>query len=194
MYEVYRHYNRKHYIAVGTALHSETLEPYRCYRALYENPKSKGWIRPLEMFDGYHSSGEKRFTLVGRVGRAAPEDELELLMFSYDAWGAGRSHDEYVRDIISDNHHIKGVRWFITDTAGIKIAFLNLLQISRTAVGFASIATSPTHTGKGFASLLVSAVKALTLLEEPMTRFLPEEDLKGDFYKQIGESAEKGRE
>jgi hypothetical protein len=35
-------------LAVGK--HSETLEDYVVYEALYENPTSKIWIRPKEMF------------------------------------------------------------------------------------------------------------------------------------------------
>ena len=35
-------------IAVGK--HSETLEEYVVYEALYDNPTSKIWIRPKDMF------------------------------------------------------------------------------------------------------------------------------------------------
>jgi len=35
-------------IAVGK--HSETLEDMVVYEALYDNPKSKFWVRPLVMF------------------------------------------------------------------------------------------------------------------------------------------------
>lgn len=34
------------------AKHSETLEDFVVYEALYENNKSKFWIRPLSMFLG----------------------------------------------------------------------------------------------------------------------------------------------
>lgn len=40
----------KRYEVIGTALHSETLEPLVIYKALYDNPKSKLWVRPLDMF------------------------------------------------------------------------------------------------------------------------------------------------
>ena len=46
----YRHFKGKNYEVLGVAKHSETLEEFVVYRALYENPISKLWIRPLKMF------------------------------------------------------------------------------------------------------------------------------------------------
>jgi len=40
----------KYYNVIGVAKHSETLEDFVVYEALYDNPKSKFWIRPLKMF------------------------------------------------------------------------------------------------------------------------------------------------
>lgn len=54
----YRHFKGKEYEVLGTASHSETLEPMVVYRALYGD---RGlWVRPLSMWneiidrDGYH--------------------------------------------------------------------------------------------------------------------------------------------
>jgi hypothetical protein len=45
---LYRHYKGGMYEVVGTARHSETLEPLTVYRALYGQ---KGlWVRPAAMF------------------------------------------------------------------------------------------------------------------------------------------------
>ncbi|MFA6554014.1 MAG: DUF1653 domain-containing protein [Candidatus Paceibacterota bacterium] len=42
------------------AKHSETLEDMVCYEALYENDKSKFWVRPIETFNGeVEIKGEK---------------------------------------------------------------------------------------------------------------------------------------
>ncbi len=38
------------YKVLGIAKNSETLEEFVVYEALYENPKSKLWIRSLKMF------------------------------------------------------------------------------------------------------------------------------------------------
>ena len=46
----YRHYSGKEYRVIGIAKHSETLEEFVVYEALYDNPESKLWIRPLKMF------------------------------------------------------------------------------------------------------------------------------------------------
>lgn len=38
------------YRVLAVAKHSETLEELVVYECLYENPKSKIWVRPKEMF------------------------------------------------------------------------------------------------------------------------------------------------
>lgn len=38
------------YRVIGIAKHSETLEDLVVYECLYDNPKSKTWVRPLQMF------------------------------------------------------------------------------------------------------------------------------------------------
>jgi len=44
----YRHFKGNEYEVIGTARHSETLEPMVVYRALYAD---RGlWVRPLVMF------------------------------------------------------------------------------------------------------------------------------------------------
>ena len=46
---LYRHYKGNLYEVVGTARHSETLEPMTLYRALYGQ---RGlWVRPSAMFE-----------------------------------------------------------------------------------------------------------------------------------------------
>ena len=46
---LYRHYKGLMYEVVGTARHSETLEPMTVYRALYGQ---RGlWVRPAAMFE-----------------------------------------------------------------------------------------------------------------------------------------------
>lgn len=44
----YEHYKGKQYEVLGVAKHSETLEEFVVYRALYG--KHDLWVRPLEMF------------------------------------------------------------------------------------------------------------------------------------------------
>ena len=50
---VYRHTKSgKLYKIVALAKHSETLEDLVVYEALYENPTSRIWVRPVVMFLG----------------------------------------------------------------------------------------------------------------------------------------------
>ncbi len=49
----YQHYKGKYYEVIGVARHSETLEEFVVYRALYESKefgKNALWIRPKRMF------------------------------------------------------------------------------------------------------------------------------------------------
>lgn len=47
---IYKHYKGKEYRVIGVAKHSETLEDFVVYEALYDNDLSKLWIRPIGMF------------------------------------------------------------------------------------------------------------------------------------------------
>lgn len=47
----YQHYKTgNYYRVIGVAKHSETLEDLVVYECLYDNPKSKLWVRPMSMF------------------------------------------------------------------------------------------------------------------------------------------------
>ena len=46
----YKHHKGKFYKVIGVAKHSETLEELVVYECLYDNPRSKIWVRPLKMF------------------------------------------------------------------------------------------------------------------------------------------------
>ena len=62
----YRHFKGKLYEVIGTASHSDTLEPMVVYRALYG--EGGLWVRPAAMWtetvdrDGYHGP---RFQYIG---------------------------------------------------------------------------------------------------------------------------------
>lgn len=63
---VYRHFKGNKYEVLHVAKHSETLEEYVVYRALYG--EGGVWVRPLEMFEEYvERDGKtfKRFELIG---------------------------------------------------------------------------------------------------------------------------------
>lgn len=63
----YRHFKGKEYLLLGTALHSETLEPMVVYKALYGDGGL--WVRPAVMWtetvvrDGYNGP---RFQYIGQ--------------------------------------------------------------------------------------------------------------------------------
>ncbi len=50
---IYQHYKGKYYKVLGIARHSETLEEFVVYQALYDSEefgKNAFWIRPKKMF------------------------------------------------------------------------------------------------------------------------------------------------
>lgn len=64
----YKHYKGNFYNVIGIAKHSETLEDVVVYECLYDNPRSKLWVRPLQMFiEEVEMNGKKvpRFEFVG---------------------------------------------------------------------------------------------------------------------------------
>jgi len=65
---IYLHYKNKKYRVLGVAKHSETLAEFVVYEALYDNPESQLWIRPIELFtDEVEWQGQKvpRFKYIG---------------------------------------------------------------------------------------------------------------------------------
>ena len=60
---MYKHYSGDLYIVEDIGLHSETLEKYVIYRALYED--NQVWIRPYNLFtEEVNKNGQKyRFEL-----------------------------------------------------------------------------------------------------------------------------------
>lgn len=67
---IYKHFKTGNlYKVIGVAKHSETLEDCVVYEALYENEKSKLWIRPISMFlEEVEINGIKspRFVFLGK--------------------------------------------------------------------------------------------------------------------------------
>ena len=62
----YRHFKGNEYEVIGIAKHSETLEDYVVYKALYD--EFGLWVRPLKMFEETITrDGEtlKRFEYIG---------------------------------------------------------------------------------------------------------------------------------
>jgi cyclomaltodextrinase len=66
---IYKHFKRGKYKVLGVGKHSETLEDYVIYEALYKNELSKLWVRPINLFTDYKEiDGKKvkRFEYIGK--------------------------------------------------------------------------------------------------------------------------------
>jgi hypothetical protein len=67
---VYRHFKGNEYKVLGIAKHSETLEEFVVYEALYKNSKNKLWVRPVAMFlEKVNHDGitEPRFKYISKI-------------------------------------------------------------------------------------------------------------------------------
>lgn len=63
----YEHYKGKQYEVLGIAKHSETLEEFVVYKALYG--EGELWIRPIKMFleeAEFNGKKVKRFKYIGK--------------------------------------------------------------------------------------------------------------------------------
>jgi hypothetical protein len=58
---LYKHFKGNKYKVIAIAKHSETLEEYVVYEALYDNPRGKIWIRPRAMFEEEVTKDGKNF-------------------------------------------------------------------------------------------------------------------------------------
>ncbi len=64
----YKHFKGNLYEVVAVARHSETLEEFVVYKALYDNELSIFWVRPKAMFIGRVSVNGReidRFEFIG---------------------------------------------------------------------------------------------------------------------------------
>lgn len=186
MFPLYRHYKGNFYLRLATVTHSETLEPHVVYRSLYDNPVSRSWVRPEAMFLENMPDGTPRFTPIGGVRVAMPQDEEELLLFGYDSWGESRSQSEFLESALVERNHRRGTRYLLQDLDGGLLSKLGVLRFAPRVVGFYSIATRPDIRGRGHGSRLVRAVMELLRLEEPEMRFLLFSEVDPGMYERLG--------
>jgi len=66
----YRHFKGNEYEVLFTATHSETLEPYVVYRALYG--EGGLWVRPASMWNETVERDGKRFRRFTYLGEETP--------------------------------------------------------------------------------------------------------------------------
>ena len=186
MWSIYQHTRGMYYLRVGTALHSESLEPMEVYRTLYDNELSPMWVRPQGMFHEEVAPGQKRFTLRGRVRVASKSEEAIFLPFGFDAWGAGRTQEEFVASYQLNKNHLRGVRYLLELPDGEIVANANTLRLGPAQVGLASISVKPEHRRRGYASLLVRAVMEIFRVENLLIRFMLYSEVGTEIYERLG--------
>jgi GNAT superfamily N-acetyltransferase len=148
---------------------------------------SKTWIRTREMFEGYNDQSERRFEPIARVRIVETEDEPVVLAFGFDAWGEGRSLEQFIESYGRDPNHLRGTRYLLETLSGTPLCNLNTLRFKRGLMGIASVATSPAHRGQGHARQLLKVVMELKRLESGEdTRFLLFSEVNPKIYEDCG--------
>lgn len=186
MYAIFRHYRGMLYMRVGTAAHSESLEPHEVYRCLYDNEVATTWVRPQSMFHERLSSGEGRFIPLGRLRRVAPHEESEILAFGFDIWGEGRTLQEYVAGSNSIRRDQGRERFVFEAIDGRLLSKIHVLRFAPGLIGLASLATRPDERGKGYGSIVIRATMEMIRIENADTRFLLFSEVKPEIYKRLG--------
>lgn len=186
MWALYRHTRGMYYIKIATALHSESCEPMEVYRTLYDNDMAPVWARPQEMFHEEVAPGQRRFTLVGHLRVAAPEDAAMCLACGYDTWGEGVPFDQYVARYRESKNHLRGIRYLLLGVDGGIIATVNTLRFTRGLIGIAAVAVDPAKRGQGYGSLLVRGVMELFRCEDSQVRFALFSEIDPTMYVRLG--------
>jgi GNAT superfamily N-acetyltransferase len=156
------------------------------YRTLYDNEMAPVWARPHEMFHEEVAPGQKRFTPVGVLRVAAPEDAARCLACGYDTWGEGVPFDQYVADYIESKNHLRGTRYLLEDIDGGVVATLNTLRFAQGLIGIAAVAVDPAKRGQGYGSLLVRGVMELFRCEDSRVRFALFSEIDPAMYERLG--------
>lgn len=68
---IYQHYKGNRYQVIGLSRHSETLEEFVVYQALYGDYGL--WVRPLALFTGTLEDGTPRFQFIQETHTSAPQ-------------------------------------------------------------------------------------------------------------------------
>ena len=157
MWTIYRHTKGLLYIHLGTALHSESCEPMEIYRALYDNDLAQLWVRPKDMFHEEVSPGLKRFTEVGRVRIAAP-DEVP----------PESPKDPLMRSSMSTNS-IGASHYLFELPTGEQQAEIRVVRLSR---GVVRIEAESKREAKQYSSVLIRAVMEIFKCEDAEMRFV----------------------
>jgi ribosomal protein S18 acetylase RimI-like enzyme len=188
-YVIHRHWKGPCYVTVGVATDADDEREHVLYRCLYDTEQPRTWSRPRASFDERLPSGERRFTPIARVRTLRRDEEPQVLAFGHDAWGAGRSLEDFVASYANDSNHLRGQRYVLESLEGELLANLNVLRLGDGAVGIASVATNPAHRRRGHARRLVRSVLELLRAqagEAPAPRFFLFSEVPPAIYEACG--------
>lgn len=123
------------------------------------------------------------------VRRASPEDMPAVHMMGHDTWSEGQAPAEHVAACQASTKYLSGT-WYVLDHDGQAVSALicyrNAFGLPERVMGIGSVATSPSHRRRGFASALISEVMARLSAERPIDAFLLYSDVDPAIYERLG--------
>jgi len=187
MWTIYQHHKGMHYLTLGKALHSESMESQTVYIALYDNPHNSMWVRPSSMFfDNGGPRGGKRFSPSAVVRKLALHESEQVLNFGFDAWGDGRTQSEFIDSYKDNLNHLRGQRFVLENTDGGILSTVNTLRLTADTTGLAWLATHPEHRKQGHATILMHAVMALLRHENPDMSCVLHSEIGVRYFERFG--------
>ncbi|MFY2507378.1 GNAT family N-acetyltransferase [Vibrio pectenicida] len=122
--------------------------------------------------------------------RKATIDELDsIYAMGFDVWGDGLPFQEYLSHCRQSKKYQSGIWYVLTEQETVissLIVYQDMFNLKQDCFGIGSVATSPSHRQKGYASKLINLVKAKLFEEQHCKTLYLHSDINHKFYKKLG--------
>lgn len=117
--------------------------------------------------------------------RLARTEEMDaVFMMGFDAWGAGKTQEEYLKECRTSKKYKKGQWYVLIDRSTEPASSLIIYEISANTVGIGSVSTLPKLRKRGHATLMIS--QFLSSLEPEIKNVFLFADSSPKFYEKFG--------
>ena len=122
--------------------------------------------------------------------RKATTSELDsIYTMGFDVWGDGLPFQEYLSHCRQSKKYQSGDWYVLTEQETVVsslIVYQDMFSLKEDYFGIGSVAISPTHRQKGYASKLINLVKAKLFEEQNCKALYLHSDIHHEFYKKLG--------
>jgi len=160
-WRLYRHFKGNLYLGLGRFLDSENKHAFEAYICLYENDLAQEWIRPFEMFHGKNSDGIQRFSPIGRVRVAYPEDEAQILIQLWSNSQQDTSLANFLDQYKHSTQSLQGTRFLLETQNGELIGSVIAIRVRRGVIRLEELDIQKSFRNEGWDTLLARAVTVI---------------------------------